>query len=91
MTEKRLKTTYRPALEELMTRGRYALTQEAVERRLLYCEAIELAQGRPTDAATYFGWMTGEKVSRQTMHEMRDKLREQCGFKTRAWLDIRSK
>lgn len=87
--EKRLMTTYRPALEQLMERPRHALTPAEVERRLVHCEAIELARGQPTDAAIYFGWMTGEAISRQTMHEMRVKLRDQCGFTTMAWRDRR--
>jgi hypothetical protein len=85
VTENRLRDSYRPGVESLMKRDTYALTTEEAERRVLYCEAIELAAGSPTDAAIFFGWITGEQITRQTMHEMRKKLADQCGFKTRAW------
>lgn len=83
--EKRLKEKIGPLLAALKERPTLPLTAEEVERRLLYCQAIELAVGSPTTAALIFKWMTGEVVTRQTMHEMRAKIAEQCGLKTRAW------
>ncbi len=82
---KRLKRTVRPRLEGLMARPAYPLTAEGVERRMIYAEAIELAVGSPTDAVTVYGWMTGDSVTRQSMHEMKTKLAEQCKLTTRAW------
>ncbi len=89
--EKRVRTRLRPRLELLMERPAFALTSAEVERRIMYCEAIELAVGSPTAAATLFRWMTGEAVTRQTMQEMRCKIAEQCGLTTRAWRAIRPK
>lgn len=83
--EKRLKTRIKPLLEAQKMRAAYPLTGAEVERRLLYCQAIELAVGSPTDAAILFRWMTGERVTRQTMHEMRGKIADQCKLTTRAW------
>lgn len=83
--EKRLELKYRPLLEAQMDRPRYPLTEFEVERRLLYCQAIDLAVGSPTDATTIFQWMTGASVTRQTMHEMKIKIANQCNLTTRAW------
>lgn len=83
--ERRLKKKIGPLLAALKQRPTLPLTDDEVERRLLYCQAIELAVGSPTTAALIFKWMTGEVVTRQTMHEMRAKIAEQCGLKTRAW------
>ncbi|NVO06676.1 MAG: hypothetical protein HXX19_12435 [Rhodoferax sp.] len=83
--EKRLRATYRPLLEAQIDRPIFPLTKADVERRLLYCQAIDLAVGSPTNAAKIFQWMTGESVSKQTMHEMRCKIADQCDLKTRAW------
>jgi len=83
--EKRLKTKIRPRMEALMVREAYPLTIDEVERRMLFAEALELAVGSPTDAAFIFRWMTGESISRQTMHEMRTKIASQCELTTRHW------
>jgi len=61
------------------------LTPDQRTRRLLWIEAIELADGSPTDAARYFGWMTGTRPSRQSAAEMRKKLASQLGFRTGCW------
>ena len=83
--EKRIREKLRPLLQALTQRPVLPLTDDEVERREVYCRAIELAVGSPTDAARIFGWMTGESISRQTMHEMRTKIAAQCGLTTRAW------
>ena len=83
--EKRVTVRIRPRLEALLTRTAYPLTKEEIERRLLYCQAIELAAGSPTDGVTIFRWMTGESITRQSVHEMRCKISEQCKLATRAW------
>ena len=83
--QKRLKTRIRPLLEAEMNRPAYPLTAVEVERRLLYCQAIELAVGSPTDAAVIFRWITGESVTRQSMHEMKSKIAAQCKLTTKAW------
>jgi hypothetical protein len=83
--EKRVRKRYRPALEELMKRKRYPLTQDQVDRRVQQCLAIDLADGRITDAAKVLGWMTGKPVTRQSMHEAKLKIVEQCGFNTKVW------
>lgn len=89
--EKKVAQRIHPSMDALMTRDVSPLTLDEVKRRLLYCEAIELAFGRPTDAAKIFLWMTGETVSRQTMHEMRKKIAEQCQLTSRAWKPIKKK
>lgn len=61
------------------------LTPDLRTRRLLWIEAIELADGSPTDAARYFGWMTGTPPSRQSAAEMRKKLADQLGYRTSCW------
>lgn len=83
--EKRLRAIYRPRLEAQMERAVFPLTRADVDRRLLYCQAIDLAVGSPTHSAKIFQWITGEAVSKQTMHEMRCKIADQCDLKTRAW------
>ena len=89
--ESRVRTRLRPRLELLAERTAFALTSAEVERRILYCQAIELAVGRPTAAATLFGWMTGETVTRQSIHEMRCKIAKQCNLTTRAWRPLKRK
>ena len=89
--EKRLKTRIRPLLEAEMHRPAYPLTAAEVERRLLCCQAIELAVGSPTDATVIFRWITGESVTRQSMHEMKTKIAAQCNLGTRAWKPIARK
>lgn len=83
--EKRLKTRYRPVLEGQMRRGLNPLSREQVENRLLWCEAIELANGSPTVAAQLYSWMTGVSVTRQTAHEIRTKLAKQLRLTSAAW------
>jgi hypothetical protein len=83
---KRVRVTIRPRMEALMQRPRFPLTREEVERRLTICEAIELAGGSPSDAAALLGWMTGEAISRQSLHEMKTKVAVQCNLRTRAWV-----
>lgn len=83
--EKRVRERYRPALEALMKRTRYPLTQDQVDRRVQQCLAIDLADGSVTDAAKVLGWMTGEPVTRQSMHEAKRKIVAQCGFHTKVW------
>ena len=83
--EKRVQVRIRPRLEALTTRAAHPLTKEEVERRLLYCQAIELAVGSPTDGVKIFRWMTGESITRQSVHEMQRKIAEQCKLTTRAW------
>ena len=83
--QKRVRESIRPKMVALMLRPTYRLTQAEVDRRLIFCEAIELAKGSPTDASLFFKWMTGETVSRQTMHEMRNKIAVQCKLTTQAW------
>lgn len=82
---KRLQSVYRPALEALLNRKVKPITQEELERRMVYCEAIELVGGSPTLAAKAIKWMTGDDVTRQSVHEMKTKLAAQCGFSLRAW------
>lgn len=82
---KRVERSIRPTMELLMARASRPLSRAEVERRLVGCEALEIAKGRPAEAATVFGWMTGEPITRQSMHAMRDKVAEQCGLRTRAW------
>jgi hypothetical protein len=82
---KRVQDRYRPRLEALTVRDTYPLSDEEVGRRLLFCEAIELARGSPTDAARVFRWMTGEVVTRQSVHEMKNKIAAQCKLRGRAW------
>lgn len=83
--EERLKTKYRPLLEAQMDRSTYPITKAECDRRLLYCQAIDLAVGRPTDAVRIFQWMSGMSVTRQSMHEMKSKIAVQCKLTTRAW------
>lgn len=66
------------------------LSAADVEARLLTMKAIELAQGRPTLAATIYTWMTGRSMTRQTMHEMQTKLRSQYGIRRRYWMPARA-
>ncbi|MEB0060338.1 MULTISPECIES: hypothetical protein [unclassified Variovorax] len=80
----RVEAKYEPAVEGLKDR-KFPLTQEQVAQRLIYCEALDLARGSPTDAARAVRWMTGETITRQSMHQMKLKLTEQCGFRTLAW------
>lgn len=75
----------RPKMEALSSRARRPLTKAEVEQRLVACEALEVAQGRPSDAATVFGWMTGTPITRQSMHAMRERIADQCKLSTRAW------
>jgi hypothetical protein len=82
---KRVDIKIRPKLEALMHRARYPLTEPQLRQRLIVCEAIELAKGKPTDAALIYGWITGELISRQTMFAHRRKIAEQCKLTTLAW------
>ena len=89
--EKRIHAKIRPRMEALKERAAHALTSEEVERRLLFCLAMELAVGSPADAVKVFRWMTGETVSRQSMHEMRQKIALQCDLTTRAWISRKAR
>lgn len=89
--EKKVTVRIRPRLEALLTRTAYPLTKEEYGRRLLYCQAIELAVGSPTDGVKIFRWMTGESITRQSVHEMKSKIAEQCKLTTRAWRPIEKK
>lgn len=82
---KRLGKTVQPQLEALMERERHCLTQDQVDQRLRIAEALEIAAGSPTLAARLYGWMTGEAITRQSIHVAKQKMAEQCGFGTRAW------
>lgn len=85
----RVQDSFRPILESLMERPKHPLSREDVERRLVYCEAIELAQASPSDAARIVGWMTGSPVTRQTIVTMRSRIADQCGLTTKAWRPMR--
>ena len=82
---KRVAERIRPKMMALATRAQHPLSTAEIEQRLIACEAIEVAQGSPSDAATIFGWMTGKKITRQSMHAMRERIADQCKLSTRAW------
>lgn len=83
---KRVDERIRPKMESLMARTRHPLRPVEVERRLVICKAIELAQGSPTDAALVFRWITGEAISRQSIHEQKAKIASQCSLSTTNWI-----
>ncbi len=82
---KRLQGRIEPRLMALLDDPRQRLTPELIRKRLLHAEAIELATGSPTEAARFYRWMTGEVISRASMHEMKTKIAKQCELTTRAW------
>lgn len=86
---KRVDTVMRPRLEALMDDPRQRLKQSHIERRLLMAEAIELSWGRPADSSRLFRWMSGQGITPQTMHEMRNKLASQLALRGKAWVGQR--
>jgi len=84
----RVQTRIRPLVEALMERATHPLTQDEVDLRLLYCEAIELARGHPAEAAQIYHWMTGNRVSRQNMQIMKGRIADQCKLTTKAWRPV---
>lgn len=87
---RRVQERYRPQFEAMMERDRRPLEADEVSRRLLYCEAIELAKGGLTDAATVLRWMTGKAVTRQTVGVMKERIARQCGLRTAYWRPVKS-
>lgn len=68
-----------------MLDARPLLTDTQRGSRVAWVQAIELAEGSPTVAATVYGWITGETVTKQSAAEMRNKLAQQLGFVTAIW------
>lgn len=56
-----------------------------VAERLIWVEALELAEGSPTESALIYSWMTGAKVTKQSAAEKRKKFAQQLGFQTATW------
>jgi hypothetical protein len=75
----------RAKLDAQRIQARRPLTAEQHAARLRWVQAIELADGSATQAARLYGWMTGNTTTRQTAHEMRQKLAKQLGLRTAAW------
>jgi len=77
--------------EKRITKARNAfadrptLSDALLADRLIWVEAIELADGSPTESALIYGWMTGVKVTKQSAAEKRNKFAQQLGFQTATW------
>lgn len=82
---KRVKEVIQPRLEAFRKRPRYKPTEDAIASRLVYAEALELAQGSPTETAMFVRWISGEQVTTQAAHRMRGKMAADLKLKGRAW------
>ena len=82
---KRVRDVIQPRLEATAKRASYTPTTEAIASRLVYAEALELAQGKPTEAARFVRWISGERVTTQAAHRMRDRMAADLKLKGRAW------
>ena len=71
---KRLQGVIQPRLEAFATRPSYTPNSDAIGRRLIYAEAIELARGSPTETARFVRWISGERVTPQAAEQMRNKV-----------------
>ena len=87
---KRLKSAIQPHLEAMGDRPRYPLGVDAIAKRLVYAEAIELARGKPTDTARFVRWISGETVTPQAALKMRKKMAVELRLIGRAWTQRRS-
>ena len=87
---KRVRDLIQPRLEAFAQRPHYKPTGDAIVSRLVYAEALELAQGRPTETALFVRWISGEQVTTQAAHRMRDKMAADLKLKGRAWRKIGS-
>lgn len=87
---KRVRDVILPRLVATGKRSRYTPTTEAIASRLVYAEALELAQGKPTEAALFVRWISGEQVTTQAAHRMREKMAVDLKLKGRAWRKLGS-
>ena len=82
---KRLKDVIQPRLEGYGTRTTYSPSPAALSNRLMYAEAIELAQGSPTETARFVRWISGMRIKPQAAHQMRNKIAADLKLRGRAW------
>lgn len=82
---KRLEDRIRPRMNALLDQPRLRLTPALIEKRMVYAEAIELAEGSPANAAQFYRWMTGIDITRQSMMEFKTKIGGQCKLTNRSW------
>jgi hypothetical protein len=64
-------------LTGMTTRKRYPITVDELDGRKRDLQALELADGSPTDAALIRRWMTGQTVTRAAMGDRKKTLAAQ--------------
>lgn len=82
---RRLQDVIRPRLEASAMRPTYTPDSDAIAKRLIYAEAVELAKGSPTETARFVRWISGEKVTPQAAEQMRNKIASDIKLLGASW------